>query len=202
MEFGKNLISKVKNAFSYAIHGESKDDRDRKAGVAQSVIEFSTPLVTEAGGEERLREVLMKTRTKFLDDLVKKQIAVSIDARLSTQTLGDRDAAIEGVFYPGPQGAAKGGIVALRDDKEDPDQPRQNAVLIEKLSKLLSDVTPNVNVYAYTSVGTPVIGAEGMGGYVPVLTEWASNGNDKAAAAVKNPGLTAPPVKPAAAKPN
>lgn len=201
MEFGKKFISGIKNAFSYAIHGETKDDRDRKASVAQSVIDFSAPLVNEEGGEERLRAVLMQTRTKFLDDLVKKQIAVSLDTRLSKQTLGEDDPAIEGIYYPGPQGAAKGGIVALRDDAKDTASARDNAVLLEKLSRLLADVTPTINVYAYTTVGTPAIGGEGMA-YVPVLTEWASNGNEKAAAAVKNPGLSAPPVRAPEPKPN
>lgn len=201
MEFGKKFISGIKNAFSYAVHGETKDDRLRKAAVAQSVIDFSAPLVTEAGGEDRLRAVLMETRTKFLDDLVAKQIAVSLDGRLTPQTPAENDSALEGIFYPGPQGAAKGGIVALRDDAKDPGQPRQNAALLEKLSRLLSQVTPNVNVYAVTTFIEPAFAGDGLA-YGGSFTEWASNGNETPAAAVKNPGLSAPPVKAPAAKPN
>lgn len=200
MAFGKGIVSALRNAFSYAVHGETKDDRDRKAGVAQTLIEFSQP-VTGQANEDDLRAAFMGTQTKALEALLGQKIAVGFDTRLAAQTLGPRDNAIEGIFYPAAQSGAEGGLVSLRNDGDKQELAKQNAALLERLVRLLKDVKPAVNVYAYTTTSV-AIGGEGMAA-VTQFTEWASEGNDKAPAALKNPALKAPPVKAAGApKPN
>lgn len=190
MAFGKKILSSLKNAFDHAVHGEGTADRERKLGVAQSVIEFSAPLTTDGSAdyESRLRAVLLQAPTKALDALVEKKIAVGIDARLSKQTLTERDAAIEGVFYPGPQNGAEGGLATFSEGS-------RSGALIGKLVTLLQNVKPTVPVFAY-SINEIAIGGEGMA-YPVTFTEWGVNGNDKAPAAQKNPALKTPPAAPA-----
>ncbi len=197
MAFGKGIVSALRNAFSYAVHGETKDDRDRKAGDAQTLIEFSQP-VTGQANEADLRAAFMNTNTKALDTLLGKKIAIGFDERLAAQTLGPKDSAIEGIFYPAAQTGAEGGLVSLRNDGDKRDKAHENAAILEKLVRLLKEVKPAVNVYAY-NITSVAIGGEGMAAVVNT-TEWASEGNDKAPAAIKNPALKTPPAK--APKPN
>lgn len=191
MAFGKKILSSLKNAFDHAVHGEGTADRARKLGVAQSVIEFSAPLTTDGSAdyESRLRAVLLQAPTKALDALVEKKIAVGIDARLSKQTLADRDAPIAGVFYPGPQNGAEGGLATFAESS-------QSGALIGKLATLLQSVKPTVPVFAYSTTEIAMGGDMGMA-FPVTLTEWGVNGNDKAPAAQKNPALKTPPAPPA-----
>lgn len=197
MSVGQRLISGLKNAFSYAVHGESTEARDKKLGVAQAVIEFSAAQAPDSSTEyeTRLRAALLQSRTSALQSLLDKKIAVTLDTRFSKQQLDARDEAIEGIYYP----AAK--LVALSDDGTmSKAQAKQTGLLVEKLANLLGQVTPTVNVYAYTVTSAPVYGADGMGGFPVVSTEWGINDNDRAPAAKKNPALATPAAK--APKPN
>lgn len=196
MSVGQRLLSGLKNAFSYAVHGESKEARDQKLGVAQAVIEFSASQAPDTGAEyeSRLRAALLQSRTASLQSLLDKKIAVTLDTRFSKQTLGERDEAIEGIYYP----ASK--LVALSDDGTmNKSQARQTGLLVEKLANLLDKITPTVNVYAYTVTSAPVYGGD-MVAMPAVSTEWGINDNDRAPAARKNPALATPAAK--APKPN
>lgn len=191
-----NFITKVlRNAFSYAVHFESADDRDRKAGVAQKLIELSAPLATDTGAdyEARLRGVLMDTRTKYLDKLVEKNVAVSLDKRINEQVYDEKmnnRFAIQGVFYPGPQGSATGGLAALWDEGS---MKRSNAILLEKLGTLLSEGTPTAPVYGYTYNDFAITPD---GGGAPITsTEWNFANPDASDAAKLNPALKNPPAK-------
>ncbi|HYD18748.1 MAG TPA: hypothetical protein VEF76_09745 [Patescibacteria group bacterium] len=189
MAFEK-LTGKLRDAFSYAIHQESRGDFDRKAGVAQTVIENSVPVT--GADEAKLRAVLMETRTRFLDTFAEKKIAVGFDPRLQGQRLDDRDTQVEGVYYAQKDGAP---IVTLNDTGKQ--GARHNGVLLEKLGELLKAFDPPVDLYAYTTFSIAV--APDMAFPVSV-TQWGINSNDRSPAVQKNPELKTPPLKPA--KPN
>lgn len=191
MAFGKKITSALRNAFSYAVHLESANDHDRKLGIAEHMIEFSRPSATGEGAayEDRLRAVLMQTRTQYLDTLAEKKVAVALDARLSSQKLDDKDCAVEGMFYAKPQSGAEGGLVTLSDACRD---SRHNAILLEKLARVLREGDIAVDLHAWTSTHI-AISPEGMGA-VASISDWALQGGASAALA-KNPALRQPPAK-------
>lgn len=211
MTFTNKIVSAVRDAFNYAVHQESTADRARKAAVAEQLIDFSKSVITGSGDyDDRLRKTLLKTRTKYLDTLLEKKVAVSLDERLATQRV-DRKAietnadarqlghpadivCLAGAYYPGAEG---GGLVSLWDNGKGPDRPTlfRNSNLLEDLAgKLQAGAAPTENIYAYTVL--IAIAGEGMVAISPNTT-W----NDKQVSPSHVTGskeMETPPAKPAA----
>ena len=108
MAFDK-LRASLKNAFDYAVHGESSANFQRKAQVADAIVAAQT--TPDAGYAERLRDVLMQVKTADLDTLKDSKVAIVLDKRLAEQNLGFRDYAIFAAFYK----RAEGNTVSLQD---------------------------------------------------------------------------------------
>jgi len=201
MPIGQKISSFFRDAFIRATHFESAADFDRKDAVMGKVLALSKAVTdTSAEGyEDHLKEALKQTRTRYLDVLADKQVAVALDKRLATQQVADRETAVEGMYYLGPQQAAAGGLVTLRDGTGE--QARRNSIFLEKLAEVLSVGTPVMDLNAY-SYYTIAMGGDGMA--CPItINNWAVEGEGATKALVKNAELRKPPLKPApGVKPN
>ncbi|MEZ0260460.1 MAG: hypothetical protein ACAH80_05585 [Alphaproteobacteria bacterium] len=201
MPIGQKISSFFRNAFIRATHFESAADFDRKDEVMGRVLALSKAVTdTSAEGyEDRLKETLKQTRTRHLDVLAEKQVAVALDNRFAKQQIDDREMSVDGMFYVGPQQAALGGLATLRDGKGE--QARVNSIFLERLAEVLSEVTPVMDLHAY-SFTTVAMGGDGMACWVN-NHKWAVEGEGAAHALAQNPQLRKPPLKQApAAKPN
>jgi hypothetical protein len=194
MALGKKISSALRDLFCRAVYFESADDRDRKVEVAGQLIAFSAPFAGEGGADydRRLQAVLMEVRTKFLDTLLEKEVAIALDPRLSQQKLDEKDYAVEGMFYAGPKEGAKGGLTTFSGEWVTREQQRRSGVLLEKLAEVLREGTPKVDLYAWTSF-TIAMGGEGMA-YPVCISSWSCEGGGDTALS-KNPALRQPPSK-------
>lgn len=194
MKLGQKISASLRNAFIRALHQESADDFDRKAGVAQAIIAQSAEVIPS--DEKALRETLMQTRTAFLDVLAANKVAVGFDARLNAQKLDDKDNQVEGVFYPAKEETPA--IVTLT--RKDGDAARFNSSLLEKLATALPVVPAATNLYAYSTVSMTMTPDMGV---VVEISNWTTNNVGRTLPLHKNPELKQPPVKaPGAPKPN
>lgn len=194
MKLGQKISASLRNAFIRALHQESADDFDRKAGVAQTIIAQSAEVIPS--DEKALRETLMQTRTAYLDVLAANKVAVGFDARLNAQKLDDKDNQIDGVFYPAKEDAPA--IVTLT--RQGGDAARFNSNLLEKLATALPVVPAATNLYAYSTVSMTMTPDMGV---VVEISNWTTNEIGRTVRLDKNPELKQPPVKaPGAPKPN
>ena len=201
MPIGHKISSFFRDAFIRATHFESAADFDRKDAVMGKVLALSKA-VTDTSGEgyeDHLKEALKQTRTRYLDVLADKQVAVALDKRLDVQPISEIPLSVEGMYYVGPQQAAAGGLVTLRDGSGE--QARRNGIFLEKLAETLSEGTPVMDLNAY-SYYTVAMGGDGMA--CPItLHKWAVEGEGASASLAKHPELRKPPLKPASGvKPN
>lgn len=208
MTIASKISSTLRDAFSYAVYQESSADRTRKPVIVDAIIEKSAPFLdtSAAGYEDRLRKVLSETRTKQLDVLLEKNVAVGLDTRFGTQqreTPNDR--VLEGAYYPAAEG--KPAILTLWDAGIDakanfllPSGAAQAAIFIEKLSGILKAGEPTETLYASRLTTIDAFSGVGMVGIV-TTTEWETKAQLKETAA-KTAAVTQPPAKPAAPKPN
>jgi hypothetical protein len=194
MKLGQKISASLRNAFIRALHQESADDFDRKAGVAQTIIAQSADIIPS--DDKALRDTLMQTRTAYLDVLAANKVAVGFDARLNSQKLADHDNQIDGVFYPARQETPA--IVTLT--RQGGDAARFNSNLLEKLATALPVVPPATNLYAYSTVSMTMTPDMGV---VVEISNWTTNEIGRTVRLDKNPELKQPPVKaPGAPKPN
>jgi hypothetical protein len=200
MPIGQKISSFFRNAFIRATHFESAADFDRKDEAMARVLELSRAVTdTSAEGyEDRLRDVLKQTRSRYLDVLASKQVAVALDARLGQQKVTRHELTVEGMFYVGPQQAALGGLATLRDGTGE--TLRRNSLFLEKLAEVLSEATPVMDLHAYSDVVVAVAG-DGMGCAVPI-NKWAVEGDGASKALAKNAELRKPPLKSPGIRPN
>ena len=208
MTIGSKISSTLRDAFSYAVYQESSADRTRKPIIIDAIIEKSAPFLdtSATGYEDRLRKVLNETRTKQLDVLLEKNIAVGLDTRFSAQqreTPNDR--VLEGAYYPAADG--KPAILTLWDAGIDakanlllPSGAAQAAVFVEKLTGILKQGEPKETLYASRLTTIDAFSGVGMVGIV-TTTEWETTAQLKETAR-KTAAVTTAPVKPQAPKPN
>lgn len=114
MAITRRIFSALRNAFSRAVHLENADDYARKGAVADALLAISLRQADNPDVEYgiRLRQILMKTRTRHLDTLLEKKVAVVLDARLAgIKPEGDEDY-ITGAYYDRPAGR----VATLWDD--------------------------------------------------------------------------------------
>ncbi|MBL8712931.1 MAG: hypothetical protein JNM12_08525 [Alphaproteobacteria bacterium] len=194
MSLGQKISRTLRDAFIRALHQESADDFDRKAGVAQTIIAQSADVIPS--DDKALRETLMQTRTAYLDVLAANKVAVGFDARLNKQKLDDKDNQIDGVFYPAKEDTPA--IVTL--GRQGGDAARFNSNLLEKLATALPVVPPATNLYAYSTVSMTMTPDMGV---VVEIASWTTNNIGRSVPLHKNPELKQPPVKsPGSPKPN
>lgn len=176
MSFPGKLVSGLKDAFSYVIHFESASDRARKGEAVDKL--------AGEGAPQQLRDALMKTRTKHLDTLLAKNVAVELDT-LPVQPLAadTPDLTLEGRFRPAKDGAL-GGTLTISGTSS----PQDMATAVEKFARLLRDETPKTELYGLRST-VFAAGGEGMASAVSVI-EWHAV-----------PGYSLPQKTPKAAKP-
>ncbi len=208
MSIGSKISSKLRDAFSYAVYQESSDDRLRKSAVIDAIIEKSAPyLDTSAKGyETRLRKVLTETRTKNLDVLLEKNVAIGLDTRFGAQQReAANDRLLEGAYYPAAEG--KPAILALWDNGLDvkssivtPSGATQAANFVEKLSQILKAGEPKETLYASRLTTIDAAGGMGMVAII-TTTEWETKAQLRETAS-KTALVAQPPAKPAAPKPN
>ncbi|TAL39747.1 MAG: hypothetical protein EPN97_01955 [Alphaproteobacteria bacterium] len=141
MAITRKIYSALRNAFSRAVHLESADDYARKGPVAAAIVEASLRHSSDASVDYgmRLHAILMRTRTRHLDTLLEKKVAIVLDARLSgIKPEGDEDY-ITGAYYDRPEGR----IVTLWDDPGrksgwfDGETSHYGPVMLEKLADAL-----------------------------------------------------------------
>lgn len=123
----KNNLKKI---FALATLGlvlagcESSADKARKPEVADAMVEQSVA-ACETGPvngspeqyAQRLRNILMDTRTADMDLLRQNNITVCLDQRLANQNNGWLDRRMEGVFY---NNGGKGSVLTLWDNGKGP----------------------------------------------------------------------------------
>lgn len=109
METYRNIKNSLRNLFNHLTRGEGTEDIARKDEAIKSLLDYSQ-LLTSATEEQRtkLTEMLKGVKTRDLDDLLLKGVAVGIDPRLELQPKGVRH--IDAVFY---SLGDKGGLLAL-----------------------------------------------------------------------------------------
>ena len=198
MPIGQKISSFFRDAFIRATRFESAADFDRKAEVMGKVLALSKAVTDTSGYEDHLKEALKQTRTRYLDVLAEKQVAVALDKRLDVEQISEIPLSVEGMFYVGPQQAAQGGLVTLRDGTGE--QARRNGLFLEKLAETISEAMPVMDLNAY-SYYTVAMGGDGMA--CPItLHKWAVEGEGASAALERHPELRKPPVKPQGLKPN
>lgn len=208
MSIGSKISSTLRDAFSYAVYQESSADRLRKAVIVDAIVEKSEAYfdTTAAGYEDRLRKVLNDTRTKQLDVLLEKNVAVGLDTRFNAQRQENaNDRLLEGAYYPAAGG--KPAILALWDNGLDakanlltPSGATQAANFVEKLAHMLKAGEPAETLYASRLTTVDAAGGIGLVAIV-TTTEWETKAQLRETAK-KTASVTQPPSKPAAPKPN
>ncbi len=208
MSIGSKISATLRDAFSYAVYQESSDDRTRKPVIIDAIVEKSAPFLdTSAPGyEDRLRKVLNETRTKQLDVLLEKNVAVGLDTRFNAQRQQNaNDRLLEGAYYPAADG--KPAILALWDNGLDvkanfitPSGATQAANFVEKLAHMLKAGEPAETLYASRLTTIDAAGGVGLVAIV-TTTEWETKAQLREAAN-KTASVTTAPAKPAAPKPN
>ncbi|HTK84912.1 MAG TPA: hypothetical protein VL625_07480 [Patescibacteria group bacterium] len=101
---------------------ESNADKMRKPMVAENAITQSMNVcqpgaVNPDGYADRLRNILMDTRTADMETLQRNHITVCLDQRLSQQHLGWFDNRMEGVYY---NDGKNGGVLTIWDNGQGP----------------------------------------------------------------------------------
>lgn len=208
MTIASKISSTLRDAFSYAVYQESSADRTRKPVIVDAIIEKSAPFLdtSAAGYEDRLRKVLNETRTKQLDVLLEKNVAVGLDTRFGTQRQENaNDRLLEGAYYPAAEG--KPAILTLWDAGIDakanlftPSGATQAANFVEKLAHMLKEGEPKETLYASRLTTVDAAGGIGMVAIV-TTTEWQTKAELRETAS-KTAAVTQPPAKPQAPKPN
>lgn len=208
MSIGSKISSTLRDAFSYAVYQESTADRTRKPVVIDAIVEKSAPFLdtAAAGYEDRLRKVLNETRTKQLDVLLEKNVAVGLDTRFNAQRRdAPNDRLLEGAYYPATDG--KPAILTLWDSGLDakatflsPGGATQAANFVEKLAHILKEGEPKETLYASRITTADAVGGVGMVAIV-TTTEWETK-EQLGKVASKTATVTQPPAKPQAPKPN
>lgn len=208
MSIGSKISSTLRDAFSFAVYQENSSDHTRKPVVIDAIVEKSAPFLdTSAPGyEDRLRKVLAETRTKQLDVLLEKNVAVGLDTRFSAQQrTAPNDRLLEGAYYPAADG--KPAILTLWDAGIDakanfltPSGATQAANFVEKLAHILKAGEPAETLYASRLTTIDAAGGIGMVAIV-TTTEWETKAQLKETAS-KTAAVTQPPAKPQAPKPN
>ncbi|MEZ0223010.1 MAG: hypothetical protein ACAH83_00525 [Alphaproteobacteria bacterium] len=193
MAAGK-FFSALRNAFSRAVHFENADDRARKGAVADAILEHSLKHVENADIDYamRLRRVLMSTRTRHLEVLLEKNVAVVIDRRLSGLKAEGNEDHITGAFYD----RADGRVATLWDDNGakggfffGSEAAHFGPVMLEKLATELQ-AGKKGDLYAARYVyGDPITMS------VAVMTKWVQP-HETGKVMERYPALKAPPSKP------
>lgn len=191
--------SLLRDAFSLAVYGETAGDIARKPEVAEKLFQQSLPFKPEAeqpsvdnAYEDRLREVLMGTKTKDIQTFLDNKVAVCLDTRIYNQKDGwHRE--ILGVYYN--QGK-DGGIAALWDSGK----TSANSGFFERSAFSHGGTTLNALADKIRDGG---IAAENERyyaarrsrhyGYTRFFTDWREEGYFSPGAVKKNPGLKEPP---------
>ncbi len=190
MAFDK-LRASLKNAFDYAVHGESSANFKRKPEVADAIVAAQT--APDAGYAERLRDVLMQVKTADLDTLKDAKISIVLDQRLAKQDLGFRDYAIYAAFYK----RADGNTVSLQDSGKTKRETGyfdttslNDANALSKLAQYIRDGGLNgreetlyASRYSYATRGAAV-----------TFMEWRLQDRFDAKTVAKNPALKSPPA--------
>ncbi|HYD18747.1 MAG TPA: hypothetical protein VEF76_09740 [Patescibacteria group bacterium] len=208
MSISSKFSHALKDAFSFAVHQESADDFARKPYVVAAIIENSKSVQNTAspGYEERLAGLLSQVRTKHLDVLQKKGVAVGLDKRFTEQAQERvNERAIEGAYYPAKDG--ENGVALLWDNGRQPkggfftqDAASYGVTFIEKLARRLSQGEPQEPLYA--SRLTTIDAAGGMGLVAIVTsTDWETE-KELGTAKTRAAAFTQRPAKPLAPKPN
>jgi hypothetical protein len=208
MSIGSKISSTLRDAFSYAVYQESSADRMRKPVIIDAIIEKSEAFLdtSAAGYETRLRKVLAETRTKQLDVLLEKNVAVGLDTRFNAQRQQNaNDRLLEGAYYPAADG--KPAILTLWDNGIDqkaniitPSGATQAANFVEKLAQILREGEPKETLFASRLTTADAFSGVGMVAIV-TTTEWETKAQLKESAG-KTAAVTQAPAKPAAPKPN
>ncbi|MDI1227745.1 MAG: hypothetical protein PSY14_08680 [bacterium] len=208
MSIGSRISSTLRDAFSYAVHQENSSDYTRKSVVIDALIEKSAPFLdtSAAGYETRLRKVLAETRTKQLDVLLEKNVAIGLDSRFDTQRReAANDRLLEGAYYPASEG--KPAILTLWDNGLDvkasiitPSGATQAANFVENLAVILKAGEPKETLYASRLTTVDAAGGIGMVAII-TTTEWETRAQLRETAS-KTAAVTQPPAKPVAPKPN
>jgi hypothetical protein len=191
-----------KNIFNHIAHGEGTADRERKGPVAEEVLKHSLAnadtSVDKFGDSyaDRLREVLMETRTEDLEYLRDRKITICLDTRLSSQQQGWFDKEILGIFYnDGP----KGGTIALWDNGKKSENTGffgrgaydHGSDMLEKMAWLMrTGNIDNDQVRYYFASYTRHTGKT-----THTYTEWRSGYDFDDGTIEKNPELLQPPLK-------
>ncbi|MEZ0261626.1 MAG: hypothetical protein ACAH80_11500 [Alphaproteobacteria bacterium] len=191
-----------KNIFNHIVHGESTVDLERKQPVAEEVLQHSLAhadtSVDDFGNAyaDRLREVLMETRTVDLELLRDRKITICLDTRLSSQKQGFFDKEILGIFY---NDGVKGGTIALWDNGKtsqntgffDRSAYAHGSDMLEKMAWLMrTGNIDNDQVRYYFASYT-----RSTGKTTKTYTEWRSGYNFDDGTIGKNPELLKPPLK-------
>jgi hypothetical protein len=193
MASGK-FFSALRNAFSRAVHFESADDRARKGEVADAILEYSLKHVENADIDYamRLKRVLMSTRTRHLDVLLEKNVAVVIDRRLSRVKPEGNEDYITGAFYD----RADGRVATLWDDSGakgglffGSETEHFGPVMLEKLAAELQAGKRGDLFAARYVYGDPVTMT------VAVVTKWVQP-HETGRVMERYPALKTPPSKP------
>lgn len=191
-----------KNIFNHIIYGESTEERARKAPIAEQVLKHSLAhadtSVDKFGDSyaDRLREVLMETRTADLEYLRDRNITICLDTRLYNQKQGWFDKEIMGIFY---NDGEKGGTIALWDNGKvsantgffDRGAYEHGSDMLEKMAEMMrnGEIETDQVRYYFASYTRQV------GKVTQNYTEWRSGYDFDDGAIDKNPELLQPPLK-------
>lgn len=178
----RRLAGSLVLAFS-ATACESAQDIARKPAIAEQMVETSQQLCTPGPVNvvpyaDRLRNVLMDTRTRDLQTLKDNNITICMDQRLSSQDQSILDIKMDGIFYQNAN------VVGLWDSG----WPTQAPVVgSQELSALAMDIRlgkmPPQNSLRYAHR------------YGNRDIEVWSNLSDRDQHLVRNPSLKSPPLK-------
>lgn len=192
MGIARKISNALRDVFSHAVHLESAYDHARKGPVADAILAASLRHADDPDIEyaARLRRILMKTRTRHLDILHDREVAVVLDARLSgLKPEGDEDC-ITGAFYDRPDGR----VAALWDDPSvrpgwfGGDASLDASVMLEKLAgELQAGATGDLYATRYV-YGDPVTMT------VATLNKWVTPENLGKSVA-KYPEIRQPPSR-------
>lgn len=193
--------SLLRDAFSLAVYGETTGDIARKHEVAEKLMAKSLPLKPDAeqpsvdnSYEDRLREVLMVTKTKDLQTFLDNDVAVCLDTRIYNQKDGwHRE--IFGVYY----NEGKGGVAALWDSGKTSENSRffersafsHGGTTLNALATLIRDGGVSGNDERYYAARR----SQNFGTYTKFYTDWRSEANFSKGAVNKNPELKEPPKR-------
>lgn len=192
--------SLLRDAFSLAVYGETTGDIARKPELAERLFQQSLPFKPESeqpsadnAYEDRLREVLMGTKTKDIQTFLDNKVAVCLDTRIYNQKDGwHRE--ILGVYYN--EGGS--GIAALWDSG----RTAGNSGFLERSAfshggSTLNALADKMRMGGISEDNERYYAARRSShyGYTRFYTDWREEGYFSPGAVKKNPELKEPPKR-------